>query len=60
MEQEKTCETCAYYVQHYRKSKKGYSRVALGHCTTPRAKPRLMETPACPHYIERDEESNSG
>ncbi len=50
----KTCESCAYYVQHYRKSKKGYSRVAWGHCTTPRTKPRLMETPSCPHYKERE------
>jgi len=56
MEKKMTCETCAHFVQHYRKNKdeKGYSEVAWGHCTSPRIKPRLMETPACQHYKERD------
>lgn len=49
----KTCETCAYFVRHYRKDHGRYHPVALGHCTVPRVKPRLMETAACGHYRER-------
>ncbi len=55
MENKKTCETCAHFIQHYGKEKRGYFKVHRGHCMTPRIKPRPMETPACPRYTERDE-----
>ncbi len=48
----KTCQTCTYFVQHYRKGKRGYFPVAWGHCTEPRTKPRATATPACAHYRE--------
>lgn len=50
--EEKTCKTCAHFVQHYRKAKRGYWPVAWGHCTTPRIKPRYDDHPACQHYRE--------
>jgi len=53
MTDSKTCETCAYFVQHYRKDKEKYHPVSIGHCTFPRVKPRRMETAACGHYRER-------
>lgn len=48
--EQKTCKTCAHFVQHYRKAKRKYWPVAWGHCTKPRIKPRCDENPACEHY----------
>lgn len=49
---EKTCKTCAHFIQHYRKDKWGYWLVYCGHCMEPRLKTRHADTPACQHYRE--------
>jgi len=52
----KTCKTCAYFIQHYRKDEDRYRPVAWGHCTFPRIKARPVEKAACEHYRERSPE----
>lgn len=58
MEQEKTCETCRHYIQHYRKEKKRYYRIVNSHCVFPRLKNRCFFDKACQHYApaEQDEQ----
>ncbi|MGM9670145.1 MAG: hypothetical protein ACI3XD_01025 [Oscillospiraceae bacterium] len=46
----RTCETCAYFLQHYIRYKKRYRAIAFGHCTEPRIKVRKIDTPACARY----------
>lgn len=48
-----TCETCLYFVQHYRKSSRRYDEVACGHCTRLRVKKRTKDMSACEQYREK-------
>lgn len=52
--EKKTCKTCAYFVQHYRKAKQRYWPVYCGHCMEPRLKTRCADTPACGRYQPRE------
>ena len=45
--EEKTCGTCKYFAQHYRKWGKGYHEVDCGHCKYPRIKKRTKDQ-TCP------------
>lgn len=49
--EDNVCETCANFVQHYRKDvycgKICFSPVGCGHCTKRRPKRYPPETPAC-------------
>ncbi len=58
MDEKKTCETCAYYINHYVKLKKEkkYFRTMWGHCFKPRIKIRRIDTVACDRYKERQEQ----
>lgn len=47
-----TCESCKYFVQHYVKHPKTYSKAGWGHCFYPKVKARQPETPACEQYKE--------
>lgn len=46
--EEKTCGTCKYFAQHYRKWGRGYHEVDCGHCKYPRIKKRTKDQ-TCPH-----------
>ena len=55
---EKTCKLCKYYIQHYRKEKRGhYDTVNCGHCKFPRLKHRNPSDIACYHYVEKLKET---
>ena len=51
--EEKTCGTCKYFGQHYRKWGKGYHEVDCGHCKYPRIKKRTKDQ-TCPHWTPRE------
>jgi len=51
--EEKTCGTCKYFAQHYRKWGKGYHEVDCGHCKYPRIKKRTKDQ-TCPHWTPRE------
>ena len=54
MEEQKTCETCAHFHQHYVKfGKKRYDPINVGHCGMPRIRDKAIDTPACRWYKER-------
>ena len=46
----KTCETCGHFRQHYTKFKKKYGMINCGHCIFPRLKTRKPYEKACKHY----------
>ena len=51
---EKTCKLCKYFVQHYRREKRGYyDTVNCGHCKFPRLKNRKPDFKACEHFVEK-------
>ena len=50
---QQTCQTCAYFIRHYAKYRRGYSALTWGHCYKPRVKMRKIDVPACPRYRER-------
>ncbi len=50
---EKTCESCKHYIQHYIRIENKYSEIALGHCVYPRVKSRDRDTKACEHYTDK-------
>ena len=52
----KTCQTCENFVQHYIRDIGGrYVLIWDGHCKKPRLKPRKAKAPACPYWEERKE-----
>ena len=53
MVENKTCENCKHFVQHYFELNKKYSTVHCGHCIHPRVKNRKPDEKACEHYKER-------
>lgn len=54
--EEKTCESCLHYRQHYVKAGEEYTSIHYGHCVYPRRKRREAAAPACPHYKEKAED----
>ncbi len=46
----KTCENCKYFRQHYSKLGKRYIETVYGHCVYPRLKRRETDSPACEHH----------
>ena len=51
---EKTCKLCKYFIQHYRRAKRGYyDAVNCGHCKFPRLKNRKPDFKACEHFVEK-------
>ena len=53
---EKICQTCVHFLQHFAKRKSSYVPVDCGHCIYPRVKPRKPETLGCKYYKEKIEE----
>ena len=54
MEEQKTCETCRYFYQHYVKvGKNKYTSLVQGHCGNPRARDKRVDTPSCHRYAKR-------
>ena len=53
---EKTCESCSYFKQHYVKMGNKYHKIALGHCIYPRVKSRDKDTKACERYAPHKNE----
>lgn len=50
------CSDCKYFHQHYiRYQKRIYRWCNCGHCTYPRIKHRLRNTPACEHFAPLEE-----
>ena len=47
---EKTCSSCAYYLQHYAFDHRKIFRVCCGHCTHLRAKMKRPDETVCEHY----------
>ena len=50
--EEQTCNTCAYYLQHYTFDRKKIFRVYCGHCTYQKAKTKRPDAKACDHYLQ--------
>ena len=47
---EKQCENCQYYIQHYALNKHRFFRVHCGHCTFTHPKRKRPDTKACENY----------
>ena len=45
-----TCNSCAYYLQHYTFNRRNIFRVHCGHCTYQRAKTKRPDAKACENY----------
>jgi len=55
MENEKICQTCKHFRQHYVRTARGsYTMCGSGHCVFPRRKPRRNDAKACEHYIPKE------
>ncbi len=55
MEQERICQTCKHFYQHYIKLARGtYNMCGSGHCVHPRLKFRYNNTKACQHYVLKE------
>ncbi len=50
---ENTCESCKYFVQHYVKHTKTYSKAGWGALLSPENKGSSTTNPACERYKER-------
>ena len=50
---QKTCENCKHFVQHYFKLNENYGKVHCGHCMHPRVKNRKPDEKACERYEEK-------
>lgn len=50
--QDKHCQNCKYYIQHYTKYGKGYMETYCGYCRYPRLKTQKPDTKACQHFWE--------
>lgn len=48
---EKRCNSCRYFLQHYTFDKRKIFRVHCGHCTVTRAKRLKPDSPACKNYV---------
>ncbi len=54
---ENVCKECKHFRQHYVKFRRGYREINDGHCVYPRLKRRETDTPACQHFVPRDNEN---
>ena len=50
---ERKCNTCAYYVQHYALGTDRLFSVYCGHCTYSRTKRKHPDTEACGNYLAK-------
>ena len=48
--QEKLCQDCQHYIQHYGLDNQRIFRVFCGHCTASKSKRKRPDTPACPQF----------
>ena len=46
----KTCSDCLYYRQHYVHFCGDYHKIPYGHCTKPRLRKRMSDSPACQRF----------
>ena len=52
--EEKTCEGCRYFHQHYvRIRNRQYNPIQCGHCGNPRCREKKPNTPACQRFVKR-------
>lgn len=52
MTDDKTCEDCKFFVQHYRVDDGKHGWVSCGHCLLPRFKTRKPTAKACSNFQE--------
>ena len=53
--EQKTCENCVYYLQHYIKENTSYQSIFCGHCVNNRFDGRLRKTDKiCEYYQKRN------
>ena len=57
--EEKYCEDCKYFRQHYITDGTRYDYVYCGHCVYPRLKTRKPDTPACFYFVQREKDAGS-
>ena len=50
--QEKRCQDCKYFVQHYVKSGRGFTTTYYGHCGNPRLRDKKPDAPACHRFVK--------
>ena len=50
-----SCNTCAYYLQHYTLNQKDIFKVDCGHCTYGRPKRKRPDAKICDHFSPRAE-----
>lgn len=50
--QEKHCQDCKYFVQHYVKSGRGFTTTYYGHCGNPRLRDKKPDAPACHRFAK--------
>ena len=51
--QEKHCQDCKYFVQHYAKAGRGFKTIHDGHCGNPRLRDKKPDTPACHRFAKQ-------
>jgi len=49
---QKTCRSCAYFLQHYILNERKLVRIYCGHCTHGKPITKRPTAKSCPHYIE--------
>ena len=49
--EEKRCQSCQYFVQHFALNKRRIFRVYCGHCTFGKSKRKLPDSNPCENYI---------
>ena len=54
MVENKICQDCKHFRQHYIKLGKSYQAIMYGHCVFPRLKKRESDEKACEHYKQRN------
>lgn len=54
-----TCDTCAYYKQHYTFNQRKILRVHCGHCMFAKVKTRKPDSKACDDYIQADSDERA-
>ena len=51
--EEKLCQNCKYFKQHYVKVKNsGYMKTYAGHCANPRLREKKPDAPACRRFAK--------
>lgn len=58
--QEKHCQDCKYFIQHYVNVGGAFRPTYDGHCRSPRLRDKKPDTPACHRFVQREGGPSAG